>query len=141
MMRRNLAVDLALPAGAGQRQGGSGSPAQQLRARDRRLMELVTAYRAGQPGAAGPLLDFLAPSMIGRLRRYREVTPAISDDDLCQQMVVEVLRAARSMPLRSDPAYLERRLSLRAGQAMRRMLAREQRLRQPLVELSLSETL
>ncbi|MGH7862560.1 MAG: hypothetical protein ACREOS_10020 [Candidatus Dormibacteraceae bacterium] len=134
-MLRNLATELARvgrrPDPRSAASGGLAGPdlGARLRARDRALSELVVRYRsAANPElAAAELLDFLAPAMVSRLRRYREVVPALSQEDLTQQMVLEVLRAAHALPLRTRPDFLERRLMLRAGQAMRRALARENR--------------
>ena len=122
-MPRNLARDLA----QGRPPAPDAATPASLRLRDERLYALVLAYRLEGKGRAAPLLDFLAPAMVSRLGHYRDVPPGLGADDLSQQMVVEVLRAALTIPLPRGAEFLERRIILRAGQAMRRMLEREQR--------------
>jgi hypothetical protein len=48
-------------------------------------------------------------------------------EDLRQQLIFEVLRAAADMPLPANPSYLRRRLMARANQGVRRWLEREGR--------------
>lgn len=92
------------------------------------LLAVVLAYRAGPRRVWGPvLLDLLAPAMLARLQRLRAEPPVMDEEDLRQQLVLEVLRAAAGMPLPENPIYLRSRLMARANQGMWRWLAREGR--------------
>lgn len=98
--------------------------------RDRLLGEIVRAYRCGRREVWGAaLLDLLTPALLQRLKRYRAEAPAIDLEDIRQQLVLELLRAAATMHLPPDADFVERRLVLRAGQGVRRWLARERRFR------------
>ena len=98
--------------------------------RDRLLLEIVLEYRRGlqEPWAAA-LLDLLTPAVLERLKRYDSEPPAIDPEDIRQQFVFELLWAAAHMPLPPGSGFIERRLILRAGQGVRRWLARERRWR------------
>jgi hypothetical protein len=96
--------------------------------RSRSLMAIVLAYRQGPREVWGPvLLEVLAPSLLARLRRLRTEPPVVDDEDIRQQLVMEVLRAAARMPLPKEPSYLRSRLMARANVAVRRWLQREYR--------------
>ena len=98
--------------------------------RDRLLLEIVLAYRRGpQNPWAAALLDLLTPAVLERLKRYNSEPPAIDPEDIRQQFVLELLTAAAKMPLPPGSGFIERRLILRAGQGVRRWLARERRWR------------
>jgi hypothetical protein len=100
---------------------------------DQRLALVVAAYRCGPRGLWAPvLLDLLAPAMIARLQRLRAEPPAVDEEDLRQQLVVEVLRAAATIPLPANPAWQKKQILSRANQAVRRWLqqAHRQQLRQ-----------
>jgi len=98
--------------------------------RDRLLLEIVLAYRRGpQKPWAAALLDLLTPAVLERLKRYDSEPPAIDPEDIRQQFVLELLWAAAHMPLPPGADFVERRLILRAGQGVRRWLARERRWR------------
>ena len=79
------------------------------RERDRALHELVVGYRQRRGGAGEAILELVLPALLARLAGFRPQLPAIDDDDLTQQPVLEILAAALSMPLQG-PAFLERRL-------------------------------
>src|SRR6266702_4026638 len=75
------------------------------------LLAAVLAYRAGPRGVWGPvLLELLAPALIARLRRLRPQFPVLDSDDIRQQLVLELLAAATTVPLPEQPAMLRRRL-------------------------------
>jgi hypothetical protein len=96
------------------------------RERGRSLRAIVDAYRAGPRELWGPvLLDLLAPALLARLQRLRAEPPAMDEEDIRQQLVLELLRAAATMPLPAEPGYLKSRLVARANQGVRRWLARE----------------
>ena len=108
--------------------------------RDRLLIAVVTAYRAGDRQVwAAVLLDLLAPALLSRLAAFRVHSNSIDAADLRQQLVVELLGAAASMPLPSGARFVERRLVLRAGQGVRRWLQRERRWSMTTVELENAE--
>jgi len=95
---------------------------------DQRLALVVAAYRRGPRALWAPvLLDFLAPAMISRLMRLRAEPPAVDEEDLRQQLVVEVLRAAACIPLPANPAWQKKQILSRANQAVRRWLQQEHR--------------
>ena len=92
------------------------------------LMAAVLAYRTELRDFWGPvILDLLAPALIAYLQRLRACPPVLESEDLRQQLIVEVLRAAATMPLPANPTYLRRRLMARASQGVRRWLEREGR--------------
>lgn len=124
-------------------------PAETLRVRDsnspapadpnQRLAQVVAAYRCGPRALCAPvLLDLLAPAMIARLRRLRAEPPAVDEEDLRQQLVLEVLRAAATIPLPANPAWQKKQILSRANQAVRRWLQQEHR--QQLRQRSLEAT-
>jgi hypothetical protein len=98
--------------------------------RDRLLEEIVWAYRTGDRQVWGAvLLDLLTPALLKRLKRYVPEEPVIDLEDIRQQLVVELLQAAATMPFEPGVDFVERRLVLRAGQGVRRWLSRERRYR------------
>ena len=99
-----------------------------LAERNRSLAGIVAAYRAGPRRLWGPvLLDLLAPAILERLQRLRAEPPAMDEEEIRQQFVVEVLRAAAYIPLQEDPVWVKGQVLSRANQAVRRWLAREGR--------------
>ena len=95
---------------------------------NRRLAVVVAAYRCGPRELWAPvLLDLLAPAMISRLKRLRAEPPAVDEEDLRQQLVLEVLRAAATIPLPANPAWQKKQILSRANQAVRRCLQQEHR--------------
>jgi hypothetical protein len=93
--------------------------------RDQALAAIVISYRAGPRRLWAPvLLDLLNPAMLDCLQRLGEEPPVFDREDLRQQLVVELLHLAATLPL-GDGRYLKRRLIRRANQAVRRRLARE----------------
>lgn len=101
-----------------------------LAERNRGLAAIVEAYRIGPRRLWGPvLLDLLAPAIIERLQRLRAEPPAMDEEEIRQQFVVEVLRAAAHIPLPENPAWAKSQILSRANQPVRRWLAREARRR------------
>lgn len=93
--------------------------------RDQALAAIVVSYRAGPRGLWAPvLLDLLNPALLDCLQRLGEEPPLFDRKDLRQQLVVELLHLAATLPL-GDGRYLKRRLIRRANQAVRRWLTRE----------------
>lgn len=130
-MSNSLSEDLregrrvARPAGAlRERDLGGAAPADP----DQRLARVIAAYRCGPRAVWAPvLLDLLAPAMISRLKRLRAEPPAVDEEDLRQQLVVEVLLAAATIPLPANPAWQKKQILSRANQAVRRWLQQEHR--------------
>jgi hypothetical protein len=92
------------------------------------LMAAVLAYRAEARELWGPvILELLAPALIACLQCLQAQPPVMDSDDLRQQLVLEVLRAAATMPMPANPSYLRRRLMARASLSVRRWLEREGR--------------
>ena len=92
------------------------------------VMVAVLAYRTEPRQLWAPvILDLMAPAILASLQRLREEGPVAVDEDLSQQLILEVLSAAASMPLPANPTYMRRRLIARANQGVRRWLEREGR--------------
>jgi len=105
---------------------------------NQRLALVVDAYRCGPRAVWAPvLLDLLAPAMISRLKHLRVEPPAVDEEDLRQQLVLEVLRAAATIPLPANPTWQKNQILSRANQAVRRWLQQEHR--QQLRQRSLEE--
>ena len=91
---------------------------------DLSLPELVLAYRDDR-AYGGRLLELLAPAIAFRLRFLRPQPPVITFQDLRQQLVLEVLLAASTIPIPIEAHLIERRIMARAGWRMTRWLDRE----------------
>ena len=112
-----------------------------LAERDRLLAEIVTAYRAGPRELWAPvILDLLSPGMLEVLRRIdhecQEIADQWADDDppivedeeeIRQQLVMEVLRAAEAIPIHRGGRAMKRRILMRAYKYVVRWLEREGR--------------
>ena len=82
--------------------------------RDEVLASIVRCYRRSpHAGWSGVLLEALAPTLVRVCRRMIRVPRGIEPDDVQQQVVLEALTAARSMPLHEPPARMQRRIELR----------------------------
>ena len=93
------------------------------------LRSVVLAYRAGPKSTWGPvLLELMAPAILDRLQHLQAKPPVIDPEDVRQQLIVELLLAAASMPLPENTCYLRRALMARANQGVRRKVAREGRI-------------
>ena len=93
------------------------------------LRSVVLAYRAGSKSTWGPvLLELMAPALLDRLQHLQAKPPVIDPEDVRQQLIVELLLAAASMPLPENSCYLRRALMARANQGIRRKVAREGRI-------------
>jgi len=93
--------------------------------RDWLLADLVTAYRAGSRQLWGPvILDLLAPAMVELLGTLRPEPPLLDEDEVRQQLVLEVLQAAATIPIR-DGFDMKVRLLARAYKYVVRWLVRE----------------
>jgi hypothetical protein len=92
--------------------------------RDAGLREVVLAYRADHSWSP-LLLELLAPAMARRLALLEPQPPAISAADLAQQLVLEVLASAASMPMPVGASFVESRILRRAVRSVVRWLEKE----------------
>lgn len=93
--------------------------------RDEVFLEAVLAYRTGPKQVwAAVILEILAPAILARLTYLQPPEAAVDSEDLRQQLILQVLRAAARVPLERGPSYLRRRVLLRADKAMERWLVR-----------------
>jgi hypothetical protein len=99
-----------------------------LRKRDQALHALIKRYRNGNQRLWAPLiLDLMAPAIVTRLQRYSPAPPVITEEDIAQQLVLQILIAAATMPIPEDGAFLERALLKAAAKPVSRWLQREDR--------------
>ena len=109
-----------------------------LTERDRLLAEIVVAYRCGPRELWAPvILDLLAPALVRIFRRIHEKSEEISDmwdhdeplivdeEEIRQQLVMEVLRAAATIPLRPGGRGMKTRLLKRVNSYLIRWVKRE----------------
>jgi hypothetical protein len=90
------------------------------------LAKIVAAYRRGPRQLWAPvLLDLLAPALIESLQWFRAEPPVVEEEDIRQQLVVAVLRAAATMPIQEGGRRLKFRLLSQANRAVVRWLERE----------------
>ena len=104
--------------------------------RDAGLREVVIAYRADRSWSP-LLLELLAPAIARRLPFLRAQQPVISDSDIRQQLLVEVLHVAATLALPVGVPYVERRIMRLATKRVVRCLWAEERHRdwsEPLLE-------
>ncbi len=89
---------------------------------DQRLFDLLTRLRAGE-SVAEPLIAELLPAVRAKVERMSTLR-LYGREDLRQELVLELLRSAAQIPLRT-PAFLTRRLMLDALKRLTRRLERE----------------
>jgi hypothetical protein len=90
--------------------------------RDRRVFDLLIRFRSGEP-VSDSIVAELMPAVrqkAGRLSPLR----LYGRDDLRQELVIEILRLARTLPL-ARPDFLTRRVMLGAAKRVTRRLERE----------------
>jgi len=108
--------------------------------RDRLIAQALVGYRRGPKDFWGPLLlELLAPKLTIHVSRLSVVEPYIDSQDVAQQLLVELLAAAASMPLPTNSRRWERALRLRAKTRLTRWLAREDRRQRSTVSLEARE--
>ena len=94
----------------------------ELGQQDWRVFGLLVRFRAGEP-VGEELLDELLPLVRSRSARWR-VVRLYGRDDLLQELEAELLRRARTLPIkRAD--FVTRRLMLAAARQVTRRLERE----------------
>ena len=109
-----------------------------LTERDQLLAEIVAAYRSGPRALWAPvILDLLAPAlvrMVLRIKRKSEEIaelwdpdepPTLDEEELRQQVLMEVLRAAATIPLRAGGRGMKTRLLKRVNTYLIRWVKRE----------------
>ena len=107
-----------------------------LQTRDRILEAVVRAYRIGGRQLWGPvLLEILGPQLTEAVQQYGILAPLVDSDDLGQQLLLEVLSAATTVPIPEGARWVEQRLLRRAGFNVARWLFKQSRLVRSAVEL------
>ena len=109
-----------------------------LAERDQLLTEILVAYRCGPRAQWAPaILDLLAPALVRMVRRIGQKSaeiaalwdpdepPTIDENELRQQMLMEVLRAAASIPLRPGGRGMKTRLLKRVNTYLIRWVKHE----------------
>jgi hypothetical protein len=90
------------------------------------LLRVIRSYRRGPKAVWAPvLLELLAPAILASLVILQPIEPGISEEDIRQQLVLEVLEAADSAPLSNGARFIKRRLIMRAAFLTSRWLQRE----------------
>lgn len=95
---------------------------QRFARQDERLYEMLVRLRAGEPVGDGIITELL-PRVHAKVARMSTLR-LYDRDDLRQELMIELLRTAAKIPLRS-PVFLTRRLMLDALKRLTRRLERE----------------
>jgi hypothetical protein len=107
-----------------------------LQTRDRILEAVVRAYRIGHRQLWGPvLLEILGPQLAEAVQQFHVLAPLVDGEDLGQQLVLEVLSAAATVPIPEGARWVEQRLLRRAGFTLARWLSKQTRLVRAAVDL------
>jgi hypothetical protein len=97
-----------------------------LAERNRLLAEIVAAYRVGPRELWGPvILDLLAPGLLEIIQLCRAEPPAMDEEEIRQQLVMEILSAAATIPIHKNGRDMKVRLFARAYKYVTRWLERE----------------
>jgi hypothetical protein len=91
--------------------------------RDQRVFDLLLRYRGGEP-VAESIVSELLPAVRDKAGRMSPQRPLYGRNDLRQELIIEVLRLGKSMPL-VRPDFVTRRLMLGAAKRVTRRLERE----------------
>lgn len=95
---------------------------------DALLLEVVGHYRTGPRAVWAPfLLEILAPAIGSRLERYYALQPVLSEEDIHQQLIVEILEVALTLRLPEGCRLVDRRILNRATDRLNDKLQRELR--------------
>jgi hypothetical protein len=98
--------------------------------RNQLLGKIVAAYQRGPRQLWAPvILDLLAPALIDSLQWLRPEPPVVDDEEVRQQLMLEILRAAESIPIQTGGRKLRVRVLSQANRAVVRWLE-EERVRQ-----------
>jgi DNA-directed RNA polymerase specialized sigma24 family protein len=84
-----------------------------LAQQDELLAAVVRCYRRSPSGWSAVLLEMLAPALVSVCRRILLVPRGVDADDIHQQVIVEALAAAATMPMHEPPQRMQRRIALR----------------------------
>jgi hypothetical protein len=107
-----------------------------LQTRDRILEAIVRAYRIGHRQLWGPvLLEILGPQLAEAVQQFHVLAPLVDSEDLGQQLVLEVLSAAATVPIPEGARWVEQRLLRRAGFTLARWLHKQTRLVRAAVDI------
>lgn len=94
--------------------------------RNQLLAWIVLAYQCGPRQLWSPvLLDLLAPAIVDCLQGVGLEKPLADLEDIRQQFLMELLRAASQMPIHPEGRQMRIRLLTRANKAVVRWLRRE----------------
>ncbi|MHB8507397.1 MAG: SigE family RNA polymerase sigma factor [Candidatus Dormibacteria bacterium] len=86
---------------------------------------VVRSYQRGPRSVWGPvLLELLAPAMLEKVQGLYAAAPALSEDDIEQQLVIEVLRWAEKPETGTDQQYMDGRMMNRTHERVLRWLRR-----------------
>ena len=91
--------------------------------RDQRVFDLLLRYRGGEH-VAESIVSELLPAVRDKAGRMSPQRPLYGRNDLRQELVIEVLRLGKTMPL-ARPDFVTRRLMLGAAKRVTRRLERE----------------
>ena len=94
--------------------------------RNQLLGKIVAAYQRGPRQLWAPvILDLLAPALLDTLQWLRPEPPVAEDEEIRQQLVMEALRAAATIPIQTSGRRLKIRLLSQANRAVVRWLEEE----------------
>jgi hypothetical protein len=94
--------------------------------RNQLLGRIVAAYQRGPRQLWAPvILDLLAPAILDNLQWLRSEPPVIDDEEVRQQLLMELLRAAATIPIQVAGRRLKFRLLSQATRAVVRWLDEE----------------
>jgi hypothetical protein len=94
--------------------------------RNQLLGKIVAAYQRGPRQLWAPvILDLLAPAILDNLQWLRSEPPVVDDEEVRQQLVMEVLRAAATIPIQVSGRRLKIRLLSQTTRAVVRWLDEE----------------
>jgi len=93
--------------------------------RDAYLEDLIRRYRADPATWSPVLLEAIGPAAVARIAHFVSPSPVIDAEDVAQELILQLLLAAATMPLPHGARWVERRLVLRAGTGVSRWLQRE----------------
>ncbi|MDQ6879868.1 MAG: hypothetical protein M3082_19650 [Candidatus Dormibacteraeota bacterium] len=94
--------------------------------RNQLLGKIVAAYQRGPRQLWAPvILDLLAPAILESLQWLRPEPPVVDAEEVRQQLMFEVLRAAASIPIQTAGRKLKVRLLSQANRAVVRWLEEE----------------
>ena len=104
------------------------------------LAAVIRSYRRGPREVWAPvLLEMLAPALVATAAEFRYLPPGIAEEDIQQQLVAEILRAATGIRVRAEAPWIKRQIVMQARGRVSRWLRAEQRSSEPSTRLAPSE--